>query len=292
MTPDYTLYSYGCEVYKLVKHKNSGCGIRYDDVTGSRTEPESAPNGKLANNISRAKSAVLEYALCNEWDFFFTGTIDPLKLDRYDVDTYCEKFSQFIRNKRKKYGSKVAYLFVPEQHKDGAWHIHGLIAGIPAEYLVQFLPGAQPQKLINEEFLNWPDYAESFGFCSLGKIKNHVACARYISKYVSKQMAQDDRELGCHLYFHSRGLKRAKKIAEAYGDHPELDALLTDDYRFCSTGMIYDKNWLFPCQDCFNQHLECLDLSLPGEENQTEEELGCPEWETMQMAIEEITKCA
>ena len=28
---------------------------------------------KLANNITRAKNRIFEYAFCNPWDYFFTG---------------------------------------------------------------------------------------------------------------------------------------------------------------------------------------------------------------------------
>ena len=155
----------------------------------------------------RAKSLVLQYALCNPWDYFFTGTLDETKLNRHDLDAYRQKLSQFIRDKRKEYGTQVQYLLIPEQHKDGAWHIHGMLANLPGPALRRFRR-PEPWKLVNSEYLNWPDYQRKFGFCSLGPIKHPVATSFYITKYVSKELSRRGGDLGKHLYFHSRPLKR------------------------------------------------------------------------------------
>lgn len=49
-----------------------------DDVSGQDKKQTSVRNDcKLANNISRARSKVFEYAFCNDWDYYITLTIDP-----------------------------------------------------------------------------------------------------------------------------------------------------------------------------------------------------------------------
>lgn len=161
------------------------------------------------------------------------------------MDTYQEKLSQFIRDKRKKYGAKFQVLLVPEHHKDGAWHIHGLIYGLPENALCKFRPPA-PKHLIKDGFLNWPDYLYKFGFCSLAKIRNPVATAFYISKYVSKDLARRGGDLGKHLYFHSRPLKHAEKAADVYLYNRQLDEYCTHEYDFCKTGMVEQAPWYFP----------------------------------------------
>lgn len=50
-----------------------------------------APKGsvndfKIEKNIYRAKKIIFEYAFCNPWDWFFTGTLDPKKYDRTNLD--------------------------------------------------------------------------------------------------------------------------------------------------------------------------------------------------------------
>lgn len=93
---------------------------------------------KLENNLSRSRNKVFEYAYCNDWEYFVTMTLDKEKFDRYDLKAWKKSLTQWIRDYRKKYGCKIQYLLIPERHKDGAWHIHGLLSGLPADRLSVF----------------------------------------------------------------------------------------------------------------------------------------------------------
>ena len=241
VAPIYTIHQYTDDMYKVVcfKRRQDPEKLRLHD-----RENEQHNDNKLDANFSRARSMVLQYALCNPWEYFFTGTLDQAKLNRYDLDTYAAKLMQFIRDKRKKYAAK---LLVPEHHKDGAWHIHGLVHGLPESALCPFSPPA-PQDLIDGGFLNWPDYMEKFGFCSLAPIRDPVATAYYVTKYVSKDMSRRAGELGKHLYFHSRPLKKAEKVSEVYLYNPKLENYCTQDHDFCKTGMVSQASWYFPYQ--------------------------------------------
>lgn len=244
ISPLYTIHQYREDIYKVVAFK----GVRDPDSYLFReTENVQHNDRKLDNNFSRARSMVLQYALCNPWDYFFTGTLDRRKFDRYNLDTYAGKLMQFIRDKRKKYAASFQVLLVPEHHKDGAWHMHGLVFGLPETALCPFAPPA-PQKLIENGFLNWPDYMEKFGFCSLAPIRDPIATAFYISKYVSKDLSQRAKELGKHLYFHSRPLKKAEKASDVYWHNQRLEDCCTHEYDFCKVGMVEGVNWMFPYQ--------------------------------------------
>ncbi len=244
ISPLYTIHRYTDEIYKVIAFK----GQRDPDAISLRGMSDPKQNdSKLENNFSRARSLVLQYALCNEWDYFFTGTLDQRKFDRFDLDTYSSRLSQFIRDKRKKYQSQIQVLLVPERHKDGAWHIHGLISGLPARQLRAFTPPA-PQRLIDGGFLNWPDYQNTFGFCSLAPIRDPVATAFYITKYVSKDLSRRSGDVGKHLYFHSRPLKKAERASDIYFYQPDLEQYCTQDFDFVKTGMVQDASWSFPYQ--------------------------------------------
>lgn len=206
---------------------------------------------KLDPAFSRARSMVLQYALCNPWDFFFTGTLDKAKQDRFDLNAFSSRLSQFIRDKRKAYNAKFQVLLVPEGHEDGAWHIHGLVHGLLPSALIPFWCMRQqgvfvPDKLVDGGFFNWPDYQSKFGFCSLAPIRDPIATAFYISKYVSKDLSRRAGDLGKHLYFHSRPLQKAEKVSDIYCYHAGLDDLCTHDYEFCKTGMVENAPWYFP----------------------------------------------
>lgn len=176
---------------------------------------------KLDENLSRTKNKIFELAYCNKWDYFFTGTLNPNKHDRTDLELFHKQLTQFIRDINKKYNCKIKFLFVPELHSDRkSWHIHGFLQGVPDNLLSQFKIGDKMGKVIAEKVqngeivYNWLDYSKKFGFCDLEPIKNHEAVSKYITKYINKELATSVTELNAHQYYHSRGLQMATKIKE------------------------------------------------------------------------------
>ena len=110
ISPIYTIHQYTEEIYKVICFK----GNRAPEKTVLHDRSEDRHNDvKLDNNFSRARSMVLQYALCNPWEYFFTGTLDKAKFDRFDLDTFAARLMQFIRDKRKRYASKADILFFP-----------------------------------------------------------------------------------------------------------------------------------------------------------------------------------
>lgn len=244
VSPVYTIHQYSEGIYKVVAFKGSRDP---DRVFVRDREEEQHYDTKLNEAFCRAKSMVLQYALCNPWDYFFTGTLDKRKFNRWDLGAYQEKLSQFIRDKRKAYGTQIQFLLVPEQHQDGAWHIHGMLSGLPDSALRKFRP-PEPLNLVNSGYFNWPDYMHKFGFCSLGRITSPVATAFYITKYVSKELSRRHGDLGKHLYFHSRPLRKAEKASDVYYYNPGLEGYCIHDHDFCKTGMVQNAPWSFPYQ--------------------------------------------
>ena len=167
---------------------------------------------KLSNNITRAKTTIREYALCNKWDFWCTFTINPKKYNRYHLNEYIKDFTEFIHNYNRRKEDKCRYLFIPEQHKDGAWHIHGFISGI-----------AETDIYTNKfGYFAWKQYEEKFGFISMTKLDNDIdKLASYCLKYMSKDLEKSVKDLNAHLYYCSKGLQKAEVL---YKGHAELHA--------------------------------------------------------------------
>lgn len=188
-----------------------------------------------ACNLSRARSTIYELALCNDWEWFFTFTLDPAKYDRTDLKKFRKDLSRFIRNYRTKKKVDVKYLLVPEQHSDGeSWHMHGFLMGLPESHLRLFrldehLPYYIRHKLSEGQAVyDWEPYHNKFGFCDIEPIRNLEATAKYATKYIAKSMDNGVIEMGGHLYYASQGLKRAVKTAEGYVDH---DLNITYEYE-------------------------------------------------------------
>ena len=165
---------------------------------------------KLDNNIARAKAKLREYALCNPWDYWCTFTVDEKKCERYDLDTYFKAFAKFINNyNRCEEPFRVKYLFVPEMHEDGAWHIHGFVKGIkPSDLYVN-----------KYGYLTWKQYEKKFGFISMGRIKDHDRATSYILKYITKDTDKSVTALHKHIFYHSKGLQIATELYRGSGNY-------------------------------------------------------------------------
>lgn len=240
--PRYSVKHYRDGFYKLVRFNRGFCPrLPNDDKV---LEPDREVEGKFSQSLSRARSVVLQVGLCNHWDYFFTGTVNPSWFDRHDLDGFYKVFAQWIRDCRKKYRCKIEYCFVPERHKDGAWHLHGFVRGIPDSMIVPFVPGVHPQKLIANGFMNWGAYSQKFGFCSLAPIRDEIGAAFYITKYLTKDTGNSVSDFGRHLYYASVGLKRADPMGFIYGEYPQLDSCITTVNQFCGFGYV-EESWHF-----------------------------------------------
>lgn len=240
--PDYNIYRYTNDVYKVVHFKTPR-----SLVPKPRTPKKAEPSEKKSESaLSRARRNVMELGLCNDWKYFCTFTLDKEKYDRHNLSDFKADFTQWIRDQRKKYKKlgielDAKFLLVPELHQDGAWHIHGLLGDI-TPVLVSFaeerVNGMKiPDKLVDGGYFNWPGYMKKFGFCSLGIIRDRVATGFYVSKYITKSLSETNEALGVHTYIPSRGLNRAELYGGVYGACSILDSCLVNKYEWVETGM-------------------------------------------------------
>ncbi len=215
-------------------------GIEDDDEC--RIPKCSVNDSKLDDNIRRAKNAIFEYAFCNPWDWFFTGTLDPQKYDRTNLDKFHKDLTKWFSNYGRIYNVSIKFLLVPEKHSDGiSWHIHGFLRGLPKEHLKQFVVGDVMGKGLAEKVkkgdvvYNWLPYAKKFGFCDLEPIRNAEAVSKYMTKYINKNLASSVKDLNAHLYYHSRGLNKAEVIKKGV---MALPITPTYENEYCSVAWL------------------------------------------------------
>ena len=243
--PDQTIlkvYGYGDNKKIKVVRMNwlRTAGIEDDDEC--RIPKCSVNDSKLDDNIRRAKNAIFEYAFCNPWEWFFTGTLDPQKYDRTNLDKFHKDLTDWLREYGRYHKIKIKFLFVPEQHSDGiSWHIHGFLHGLPKEHLKQFVVGDVMGKGLAEKVkrgdvvYNWLPYAKKFGFCDLEPIRNAEAVSKYMTKYINKNLASSVKDLNAHLYYHSRGLNKAETIKKGV---MALPITPTYENEYCSVAWL------------------------------------------------------
>lgn len=197
---------------------------------------------KLESSISRSKSIIYEYALCNDFDYFVTFTLNSKKYDRENLSVFIKDLGQYIRNYRRKYNKDIQYLFIPEKHKDGAWHMHGLIKGLDSSSLVELTIDMKlPYTILNElkkgnKIYDWIDYSQRFGYCTLSPVRDIESCAKYVMKYISKDLAKNI-DINNKCYYVSRGLKKAEVIKKG-----TLDKFLSSEYWSYSNDWVKIKN--------------------------------------------------
>lgn len=216
------------------------------EPSSSKGKKNTAGNtGKLDASLSRTKSKIFELAICNDWEYFITLTLNPEYHDRKDLKTYKAKLSTWIKNYNRLHNTTIKYLLIPEEHKDGSWHMHGLLMGLPIEHLKAFtayekLPMKMLKAIIQGHTLyNWPAYAKAFGYVSISKIISIESVSKYITKYITKDLIKTRISLNNHLYYASQGLNRAQtlyigKLAQ------DLDEDFSNDYVKIKTLRTFD----------------------------------------------------
>ena len=199
---------------------------------------------RFKQSVSRARARVFELAMCNEFTHFCTFTQSGEMRDRFDLKAFRKDFSQFVRDENKKHpGRPIKYLLIPEQHMHsrkaadvGAWHMYGLLSGLTYDDLRLFtlrekLPQNIRKVLKNgEKVYNWERYSKKFGFFTCSEIVSQEGCAKYITKYITKDLNTQQRAAGEHLFFASQGLKGRETVLKNEANCPFTEWDFENEY--------------------------------------------------------------
>ena len=79
------------------------------------------------DSVRRSRQKVFDLAALNEWELFVTLTLDKERIDRYDPSAVAGRVKKWLDNGVQRHGWR--YLLIPELHRDGAVHMHGLFSG-------------------------------------------------------------------------------------------------------------------------------------------------------------------
>lgn len=212
------LKHYADDTYRLIHMRSVRVAGLEERNPAKRERRSGCDADKSDGSLSRTRSAIWELAICNPWDYFVTLTLDPERRDRYDLNLIAKQLGKFINNYNFRTDAAVKYLLIPEHHRDGAIHFHGLLSGLPPSHLAAFklsdkIP-ARMKSMLREgrQLYDWPAYAKSFGFTSLETIRSPERCAAYMTKYITKELGKASVALNHHLYYCSKGLKRAEVL--------------------------------------------------------------------------------
>lgn len=162
--------------------------ITPDELTEEQLEKynENAENRRINYRLKgdkRAKNKIWDYARSNVWDYFLTFTFNKKMVDRYNYDECKSKLSKWLNNASQRYcNGELKYLIVPEQHKDGAWHFHGLLSNCGSISMIDSGLRDDAGRII----YNLPQF--KYGFTTSTAVTDTNRAAIYITKYVTKAL--------------------------------------------------------------------------------------------------------
>jgi hypothetical protein len=148
----------------------------------------------------RARQQVRDIALCSDFDFFVTLTLDKKNIDRYNIDDILKKMRVWLDNNVRRNG--LRYILIPEYHADGAIHFHGFINDVLKIKDSMHLHRITSQKIYNIE--SW-----TLGFSTAIRLYgDYPAAVNYVCKYIGKS----NEKIGGRFYYSGGDLKKPEII--------------------------------------------------------------------------------
>lgn len=200
--------------------------------------PTPAPDKDYTNfaGVNHARKTCRDIALLNPFTHFVTLTLDKTKIDRYDISKIKPKLLNWLKNERYRYG--LDYLLIPELHKDGAVHFHGLFT-CPEGRLE-----ASGKYYRDKPIFYYKSWKKAFGFCTLVPIDgDYNALCNYITKYIVKDL---DKILGGRYYLSSRDLVREPDMTLFNVDNVDLEKFEGKVYKNPRCSLISTEITQFP----------------------------------------------
>lgn len=200
-------------------------------------EDEIAEEKKKLDNLSRSfrrtRSALYMYARQCVWDYFITLTYSPDKIEnRYDFSLCMKKVHKWIDNCKQRKAKELLYLLVPEQHKDGAWHIHGLLCNTTGLTFTD--SGKRYDGKIVYNLDDW-----KLGFSTATEVTDTYKVSNYITKYITKDLCAVTP--GKQRYFVSQSIPKPKTFT-ALIDPDEVGSFIQEVADSYGADLEYQKD--------------------------------------------------
>lgn len=150
-------------------------------------------------SMARTRKKIYDYSRSADWEYFITLTYSPEKVEsRYDFTGCMKKARKWVNNQQERKAPDLQYLIVPEKHKDGAWHIHGLLARTGSMEIVSSGHYTNAGEIIYN-LDGW-----KYGFSTATKVRDLRRCSSYITKYITKDLCETTK--GKRRFYNSQNL--------------------------------------------------------------------------------------
>ena len=223
---------------------------------------------KLDESLSRSRRTIRDLILCNQFDYFCTFTFNPDKVDRFNFSACKKKLTNLFMNYKNRYSIDFRYVIVPEFHRNGAIHFHGMVRGIRPEdltvpeYIWKRHSSGKLRLVKNTPgYVDWTYYSSKLGFFSCSRVKDYEKCARYVSKYITKSLM--GLATGSRIFMASQELNRPELVFDC-DDIPCVFVQSDFENKFVKIKESSDHFGVLP--DFWADYGSCSDLrdSLPA----------------------------
>ena len=136
----------------------------------------------LTVSKNRTINSIYDICKSNQWSYFITLTFDKEKVDRYNYDDVSQAMIKWLHSIKNSCSPDLKYIIVPELHKDGAYHFHGLIDNIGNMEMID----SKKRTKNNDIIYNIKNY--KLGFTTATRVKENNKVATYITKYITKEL--------------------------------------------------------------------------------------------------------
>lgn len=196
-----------CPIYRtvIVEERNK-------KIVSRMKKNDSDKSRSIAESVRRAQKQIRDIVACSGFTHFVTLTLNAQRIDRYSYEVIIKKLNNWLSNAVRRQG--LSYVLIPEFHKDGAIHFHGLWKhNGDMKYVDSGHKTKSGQTVFN--VTRW-----WFGFSNVVEIAgDYGKVTNYIVKYVTK----DSRKVGGRWYLSGGGISRPSVFYDDI-DYDTIDA--------------------------------------------------------------------
>lgn len=165
-------------------------GIPRNNIkNGSSTSDELARYNLI--NVVRRRKAINELAYQNGcvdlWQYFVTLTFDDDLVDAYSHDKVVKYLTKWLDNQRHQ-NPDIKYILVPELHKSGRIHFHGLFSHVPKWNLTKAINPKTGKAIVKNGSIVYNLSNYRLGYTTVSEIKSMEKVCFYITKYITKDL--------------------------------------------------------------------------------------------------------
>ena len=196
-------YSNTTVVKKYLHNIKSGYKLsKYDIDSRQRKAVEDRTQADIERciqqSMNRTKNNVYAFALSNDWEWFYTLTFNPQKVDSFNYAAVCKALKAWLDDTRKRYAPDMKYIIVQDT----------------AVY-------------------NLPSYC--YGFTTATMIKDSDRTCSYCLKYITKELCATTQNK--KRYWRSRNLNKPVEYKYNLSDDDFAEQLdgISDNITFAKT---------------------------------------------------------